>query len=118
MKKSEFTEKAIRHGEVMITPIDELPESAEQVFSGREYIVGHSESGHHHVAIAEGITIYKPIGADSQELFMKVTAPGRIEHRKAGSDRHEAKTLLPGLYTVTIKRAYNYFKKVMEKGVD
>jgi len=117
MKNLEFKNKAIRHGEVMIVPVDKLPENAEEVFAGKEYIVGHSETGHHHVAVAD-VTIFKPAGADSQELFMRVNSPGRIEHRKAGTDRHETKSLDSGLYQVTIKKAYNYFKKAMERVVD
>lgn len=113
MKNETFGQKAIRHGEVMIAPVDEFPADLEQVFEGREYVVGHSETGHHHVAVADdafGITIFRPRGADSQDLFMRVTGNARVEHRKT-NDRHETKSLLEGLYTVTIKKAYDYFAK-------
>ncbi|MBV9217678.1 MAG: hypothetical protein JO053_16030 [Acidobacteria bacterium] len=120
MKNETFSQKAIRHGEVLITPIEELPADVEQVFEGREYIIGHSETGHHHVAVAElpkGITIFKPRGADDQTLFMRVSENSRVEHRKA-HDRHETKTLFRGLYTVTIKKAYDYFAKRMTRVQD
>jgi hypothetical protein len=120
MKTETFKKKAIRHGEVMITPIAELPENVEQIFDGREFIVGHSETGHHHVAIAGSggtVTMFRPVGADDSTLFMRVTEDSRIEHRKA-FDSHETKTLFKGLYTITIKKAYDYFAKRMTRVMD
>lgn len=111
MTNSEFTKRAIRHGEVVITPVDELPAQIETIFEGKEYIVGHSETGHHHVAVGD-ITMFRPVGADDQTLFMRVNKDSKIEHRKA-FDKHETKLLLKGLYTVTIKKAYDYFAKVL-----
>ena len=105
MNSKTFSKKAIRHGEVMIIPIDELPEGLEQIHSGREYIVGHSETGHHHVAVGtlpDAITAYRPAGADSQYLYLKVTSKSVIEHRKT-TEKHETKTLHPGIYKVSIK---------------
>lgn len=112
MKNETFKKKAIRHGEVMITPIDELPAGVEEVFSGRRRVIGHSETGHHHVAVGD-ITIFRPVGADDSTLFMRVNRDSVVEHRKT-FDKHETKPLLKGLYTVTIKKAYDYFAKRME----
>lgn len=120
MKNQTFKQKAIRHGEVVITPIDALPAGIEQVYEGREFVVGHSETGHHHVAVAElptGLTVFKPRGADDQTLFLRVSGGARVEHRKT-HDRHEPKSLLEGLYTVTIKKAYDYFAKRMTRVMD
>lgn len=120
MNNKTFNKKAIRHGEVMITPIEALPDGVEQIYAGREYIVGHSETRHHHVAVADiggTITMFRPVGADDSTLFMRVSKDSRIEHRKT-FDSHETKVLFKGLYTVTIKKAYDYFKKAMTKVMD
>lgn len=113
---NEFEQKAIRHGEVMIVPIDELPNGLTEFYEGSEYIIGHSETGHHHVAVGN-LTIFRPVGADDSALFMRVNEDSRVEHRKT-FDKHETKTLFKGLYQVTIKKAYNYFKKIQERVQD
>lgn len=112
-----FAKKAIRHGEVVIVPIDVLPTGIEQVYAGKEYIVGHSETGHHHVAVADSpnaLTVFRPVGADDGTLFLRVTKASRVEHRKS-FDQHETKTLFRGLYQITIKRNYDYFAKQLEQ---
>jgi hypothetical protein len=117
MKNEEqFKQKAIRHGEVMIVPVAEIPATATEIYSGKEYIVGHSETGHHHVAYGD-ITMFRPMGADDGSLFMRVNKDSVLEHRKS-FDKHETKSLLKGLYTVTIKKAYDYFAKRMTRVVD
>lgn len=116
MKNQEFKQKAIRHGEVVIVPIDSLPENLEEIYSGKQHILGHSETGHDHVAVGD-VTIFRPVGADDQTLFMRVNRDSVIEHRKS-FEKHETKTLFKGLYTVTIKKAYDYFAKRMTNVMD
>jgi hypothetical protein len=116
MKNQTFKKKAIRHGEVMITPIEKLPDGVEEFYSGKQHIIGHSETGHHHVAVGD-ITMFRPTGADDQPLFMRVNRDSVVEHRKA-FDKHETKALFKGLYTVTIKKAYDYFAKRMTNVMD
>jgi len=119
MTNKEFKERAVRHGEVVLIPIDKLPEDLKQIETGRQVIVGHSESGHNHVAVCdtESLALFRPKGADSPDLFLEVLHESRIEHRKT-FDRHETKVLKPGLFRIYIKAGYNYFLKRMEKVVD
>lgn len=119
MTNKEFQRRAVRHGEVMIVPIDTLPQGVKQIEHGREIIIGHSESGHHHVAVAvvgDDLTAYRSTGTDLN-LYLRVMSQTKVEHRKP-SDQHEAKTLEPGYYWVNTKMAYDYFAKVMAKVVD
>ena len=104
----DFGKRAVRHGEILLVPIAELPEGAEETFKGKEYIVGHSETGHHHVA-------YGNIGVFTlgERTFLKIESKSRIEHLKT-FERHPTQPLFKGLYEVTVKRAYDYFKKRME----
>ena len=104
----------------MIVPVAEIPADAEQIYSGKQYVVGRSETGHNHVAVAtipDAITIYRSAGADDQRLYMRVTGEAKIEHHKT-HDKHETKTLFEGNYVVSIKNAYDYFKKAMTKVQD
>jgi hypothetical protein len=112
MKSNEFKQRAIRHGEIVLIPLDKLPENLEQVSTGRQVIVGHSESGHHHVAVCDtdDLTLLRPAGADDQGLFLKVSAVARIEHLKT-FDRHETKPIQAGYYFINTKEQYDYFAK-------
>lgn len=117
MTNKEFGKRSIRHGEVLVQAIDALPEGVEQVYEGKEYVIGHSETGHNHIAVADfpnAITVFKPVGADDGTLFLKVSKDSRVEHKKS-FDQHETKTLFKGLYQITIKRAYDYFAKRLER---
>ena len=116
MNKDEFTKRAIRHGEVVLTPIDELPDGVEQIYDGKEYIVGHSESGHVHTAIGN-LTIFQPVGADDSVLYLRANKDSVVKHRKS-FDKHETKTIFKGLYMRTIKTAYDYFAKVQTRVID
>lgn len=120
MTNATFKKKAIRHGEVLIVPVDKLPDDVTQIFEGKEYVIGHSETGHHHLAVAGlggTVSIFRPVGADDETLFMRVTKDSRVEHKKS-FDKHETKTLFKGIYQVTIKKAYDYFEKVQRRVVD
>lgn len=113
---ADFKRRAIRHGELVLLPILELPSNAEKVFEGKEYIASHSETGHHHVAVADatdGIRVFQ-LGKD---FFLEAVKDSRIEHRKT-FEKHETKTIFKGFYQVTIKTAYNYFAKRQERVAD
>lgn len=113
MNKQTINSNAIRHGEILILPVDKLPENVEEIFSGNEYIVGHSETGHHHVAVAN-VTVYRPVGGDSTDIYLRANKPGVIEHQKS-FDKHETKTLNPGLYLVRPKNEYDPFAKLIRQ---
>lgn len=106
MKLTTFKKKAIRHGELMLVPVDALPKGAVEIFSGKQYVCAHSETGHHHVAVADSLSVFSFEG----RTFLRAGENGKIEHKKS-FDFHETKTLVKGLYEVTIKKAYDYFTK-------
>jgi hypothetical protein len=118
MKTKEFQRRAVRHGEVMIVPIDKLPAGLEEVERGAEIIIGHSETGHHHVAVAEAgdLTLFRSKGTDLN-LYLQVMSKTKVEHRKT-FDQHEAKELEPGYYHINTKMAYDYFLKRAVRVVD
>ena len=115
MTESEFSRRAIRHGEVLLLPVDELPDNAVQEFEGAEYIVAHSESGHHHVAVADRIEVYTAPGSDQR--FIKVAAAGWLKHLKQ-TDAHETKRLYPGVYEVRLKSEFVPFLNQIKRVVD
>lgn len=117
MTNAQLQQRMLRHGEILMVALDELPANIEQVFQGKTYIVGHSETGHHHIAVAErkdALTVYKPVGADSQDIYLRVSAPSRVEHKKT-HDKHKTIDLPEGVYLVRPKTEYDPFAKLIQQ---
>lgn len=110
MNTKEFSKKIMRHGELVFKPIDELPVDLTKEYTGKEYIVGHSESGHHHVATAD-LSVFK----QGDRMFLDVQSSGTVKHLKTGKDKHKTLKLFKGFYEVINKFAYNPFKKIREQ---
>lgn len=117
MRNKDYQNKMFRHGEILAIPIDKLPENVEQVFEGKEYVLAHSETGHNHVAVGtvpNAFTVYKPVGADSPDLYLKVSASSKVEHKKT-HDRHKDIDLPEGIYLVRPKTEYDPFAKMIQQ---
>lgn len=75
----------IRHGEIMLLPMAEVPPGqSERVTS---CIVGHSESGHHHVL--ESDEAFEQIVAANGDLFVNLLAGTPLRHRKTHQQHRE-----------------------------
>lgn len=123
-------QKSIRHGEVFLLPIAQLPKDAVEFETVKQCVVAHSESGHHHVAVGD-ITIYKDfdVAAIRQQLtkqlyegaeitgLLKVNQDSELRHQK-NFDAHETKPLTKGLYLILHKTNYDYFSKRTKKVED
>jgi len=138
MNNKTFEKQALRHGEVVVIPIDALPEGIELEYEGKNHPIGHSETGHHHVLTADAM-VFNPVSAVSnstayqflckkiwgddstlwpEELVpFKAKSGGQIVHQKS-FDVHAPIDVLKGLYVKYTKRRFNYFSKMMEKVVD
>lgn len=84
--------KPIRHGEIMLVPVEEIPAGKSE--SHQSYIVGHSETGHHHVLEAERPFEVTEVG---DELFFRLRDAGTIRHQKE-NDRHKDLVIPAGRY--------------------
>jgi hypothetical protein len=95
----------IAQGEVYITPIASIPDGAVPVKpEGGRYILGHSESGHHHVVSAAAVDVLEPPATERipegvKQLYMIVKKPTQFEHLRH-HDAHAPHTLAPGVYRV------------------
>lgn len=75
-------------GDVMFRRVAKLPADAKRV-DGKEHIVAHSETGHHHVALG-GAYYTTP---DPFVAYLVAEAPVVVEHRRS-TDTHERLELL------------------------
>lgn len=126
-----YADTTIRHGEMMLVPITEI-DGLETIEESKRIILAHSETGHHHVAVGD-VVKYKAI-AKGHPLYEQIVAslnysdgdnvptefqPFRakstsvLEHLKS-HDKHETKTILPGLYIVPSKTEYDPFAKIIQ----
>ncbi len=102
--------KPVRHGEVILLPTKQTaPQSAKKV---KSVIVGHSETGHHHVLEAPNIITWTDKATN--ELFVAIKSTGKLVHKKT-VNRHHDVTLKPGTYKTIRKNEYDPFTKVMRE---
>lgn len=97
---------AAAQGELYLVRVDSVPAAFTKRTNG-ELIVGHSESGHHHV-IRDGVTMFDAEPADPTLCYLQVDetihGPAALEHLKSGPHVHPTLLLLPGA-TYRVRRA-------------
>lgn len=107
--------KPFTHGELLFVPKSEMPNKAEPKTS-KNYIVGHSETGHHHVLTSKKEFTVEEIG-DSVAKYLELQAEGELVHKKT-SDKHETRILEKGVWGVFFKKEYDYKENVMKRVYD
>ena len=75
----------IRHGEILLLPVAAVPPG--KIESMQSCIVGHSESGHHHVL--ESDTAFAQIVAANGDLYVDLDAPTALRHHKTYQQHRE-----------------------------
>ncbi|PZQ99232.1 MAG: hypothetical protein DI533_00555 [Cereibacter sphaeroides] len=82
-------------------------------------IVGHSETGHHHVIDAKRADVYvsPPNSIGMSILRVIVREPTAITHLR-GHDTHAPVALEPGEYTITPGREFDYFAATERRSQD
>lgn len=103
--------KPIRHGEIMLVPVSEIPVGKTTHHS--EYIVGHSETGHHHVLEGK----FEVTEVDSKELYFRLFEPAKLVHQKA-TDRHKDLVVPAGFYKRFHDTEYDPFAQVIRAVAD
>lgn len=94
-------------GELHLQRIDKLPEGVTLREGERDgegnFIVGHSESGHHHVVNARLARLMEnPNEPDICYLVCEASSPYmELVHQKTGPEAHEALRSPPGIFKVT-----------------
>jgi hypothetical protein len=100
------------HGEITYTPQTELPDGETKTV--KSLIVGHSETGHHHVLECD--TAFEQIMTDNG-IYVRLEQEARLFHKK-DHDIHETRTLSPGVYRFGEKTEYNPWTKAIQRVFD
>jgi hypothetical protein len=102
----------IRHGEILLLPVTSVPYGqAEQVTS---CIVGHSESGHHHVL--ESDVVFDQIIAANGDLFVDLPRVTPLRHHKT-HQQHRELTVPAGAWKVIRKTEFDVRSSVAPRRV-
>lgn len=99
--------KPIIHGENGIKPVDKMPEGKAEKHTS--FIIGHSETGHHHILEATKGQEFDIIVKDG-EIYFTNTYAAKVTHKKT-HEIHETVEVNPGVYKVNRKTEYDPFLK-------
>jgi hypothetical protein len=113
-------------GEITIRRLGDLPKNSKlpKGFTAMKpeagkFIVGHSETGHHHVIDATGSTIgvmdQPPAGM--RILYAILENPLALEHLR-GHDTHETITNEPGVFEIRIAREFDHYAELARQSAD
>ena len=104
-------QKNAAQGELYITKIDLIPKNRGKEVSPEngKLIVGHSETGHHHVVNADCATLTR---VDEFTAFLTVTKEVALEHLRP-FDTHPSIALQPGMYKFRTGREFDPFESAV-----
>lgn len=110
-----FNEVAAQ-GELTITKLAKAPKNIGQPVDPVKglLIVGHSETGHHHVVDADCATLTR---VDPFTAFLAVRKATRITHQRE-YDTHPAIELQPGMYEFRTGREFDPFEEAIRISAD
>jgi len=97
-----FTGDYCAQGDVNLFRVDEIPQALKAAPKASEYVLAHSETGHHHVIDGNAVRVFKE---DEFISYLEVTQPATVRHLRS-FDTHAPITLPPGKYRVTRQREY------------
>lgn len=107
-------------GEIIIRRIDKVPSGCSAMKSqGGKFIVGHSETGHHHVLPASGasVAILDKPPEGMRILYAVVEKAMTLDHLR-DHDTHESIQLDPGTYEFRVAREFDHYAELARQSAD
>lgn len=104
--------KGLRHGENLLIRVPAIPSSDTKTY--KNYIVGHSETGHHHVL--ESTKPFDVVIKDDQ-LWLELFSTAKLVHKKT-HDKHNTLIVQPGKYLVKRKTEYDPWQQIIREVFD
>lgn len=106
-------------GEITIRRIDKMPRDIASVpIENGKHIIGHSETGHHHVLERSAqVFVAKDAPAGMRILYAIVAEPNALIHARP-FDTHETINLEPGMYEFRIGREFDPYAEIARQQAD
>lgn len=107
-------------GEIRMFRIDKIPEGVSPLAKERgQYIIGHSETGHHHVLEAKRVNAFEAETAPQgmRVLYALLETPGELKHLRQ-FDTHAPHTFEPGAYMFRTDREYDPYAELARRVAD
>ena len=115
--------KTFAQGEITIIKIGAKPAGFDGgtplAADGAHYVVGHSETGHHHVIERDAgtVVVAKDAPAGMRVLYALFEKATTLEHLRS-HDTHAPIALEPGYYEFRIGREYDPYEKLARQQAD
>lgn len=100
-----------RHGDVVITQIDALPENLKRI-EIKPLAFGEVTGHSHGIEVAQKPNL-EMFEDETGRLYFKLSGQGHVVH-----EEHKTITLEPGIYTTRIIREYDYVEENMRRVQD
>lgn len=107
-------------GEIRIFRIDTIPEDVKPLQQENgQFIIGHSETGHHHVLEAERVEVFEAEKAPEgmRILYALLKEPGQLKHLR-GHDTHLPHNLEAGSYMFRADREFDPYAELARRVAD
>lgn len=84
-----------------------------------KFIIGHSETGHHHVidAIGSSVSVLDRPPEGMRVLYAILENPASLDHLR-DHDTHESVSLDPGVYEIRIAREHDHYAELARLSAD
>jgi len=102
----------IRHGEILLLPVTDTPTGTTQQVTS--CIVGHSESGHHH--LLESDEEFAQIVAMNGDMFVDLPSATPLRHRKT-HQQHRELTVPAGAWKIIRKTEFDVHSTVVSQRI-
>lgn len=112
--------KTAAQGEITIRRIDAIPAGVKPLEpENGKFIIGHSETGHHHSTTLDRKTVYVSDRAPAgmRILYANLEAAAELVHER-GHDTHETISFEPGIYEFRIGREYDPYAELARQQMD
>lgn len=114
-----FNEVAAQ-GEISIKRIEKLPDGLVPMKpENGVYVIGHSETGHHHVITMERAKVFEAPNAPAgmRVLYAILDEPKELTHQR-DFDTHEPIQFQPGTYEFRLGREFDPYAEMARKQAD
>ena len=117
--------KIAAQGEITIVRIGDVPENKKingtpLALENGKFIIGHSETGHHHVLERSAgaiVTVVDKAPEGMKILHAILTEANSLVHER-GHDTHETIDLAAGEYEFRIAREFDHYRELARKSAD